>query len=280
MNNVSNSNILSDINNYNDNIKVNVCVLFLKYVGIIHELINTIMDNIHVKNPEYLKYILIKGIKNTTYIYTFLLLYTKNTNLTMYHIEKSILYYVEFIEQINQETNNFLKLSTTDATLFIYKRTIFDINCEFRNNYIETVETKNTINILHQYIDIYNASLILYVNIFDFDTFTQYDLQKNIFTKLYKISESLVHIPSYCKNTNTSEIEIMEKIAVIISEIHKFHHYKFIKDDYLSLVNCIIKKFLSKTIDIDGFINKINNDHFEERIKNMSITRMVNYLTS
>ena len=109
---------------------------------------------------------------------------------------------------------------------------------------------------------------------------TGYDSENKVTGKDVKISESLVNIPSYCKNTNTSEIEIMEKIAVIISEIHKFHHYKFIKDDYLSFVNCIIKKFLSKTIDIDGFINKINNDHFEERIKNMSITRMVNYLTS
>ena len=273
------NNVLSDINNYNDNINVNACVLFLKYVGIIHELINTLMDNIHVNHPEYLKYLLIKGIKNTTYIYTFLLLYTKNINLTIYHTERSILYYVEFIGQINQETNNFLKLSTTDATLFIYKRTIFDINCEFRNNYIETDETKNTMNKLHQYIDIYNASLMLYVNTFDFKTFTQYDLQKNIFTKLYKISESLIHIPSFCVNTNTSECEAMEKISVMISEIRKFHHYKFIKDEYLSIVNCIIKKFLSKSINMDGFINKINDINFEGRIKNMSITRITNYLT-
>lgn len=278
MNNILNSNVLGDILNYNDNINVNVCVLFLKYVKIINELINTIIDNINVKNPEYLKYILIKGIKNTTYIYTFLLLYTKNINLTICHTEKSILYYVEFIGQINQETNNFLKLSTTDATLFIYKRTIFDINCEFRNNYIETVETKNTLDSLHQYIDIYNDSIILYVNTFDFDAFTLYDLQKNIFTKLYKISDSLIHVPSFCKNTNTPEAEVMEKISAVINEIHKFHHYKFIKDEYLSIVNCIIKKFLSKPININGFINKINDINFEERIKNMSTTRMVNYL--
>ena len=279
MNNVLNGNVLSDINNYNDNINVNVCVLFLKYVGIIHELINTIMDNIDVKNLEYLKYIIIKGIKNTTYIYTFLLLYTKNINLTIYHTERSILYYVEFIGQINQETNNFLKLSTTDATLFIYKRTIFDIDSEFRKNYIETHETKNIINKLHKYIDIYNSSLILYVNTFDFDTFTQYDLQKKIFTKIYKISESLIHIPSYCKTTNTSECEVMEKITVMISEIHKFHHYKLIKNEYLSIVNCIIKKVLSKPINMIEFINKINDINFEERIKNMSITRITNYLT-
>ena len=173
MNNISTKNVLSDINNYNDNINVNVCVLFLRYVGVVHELISSIMDNIHIKNHDYLKYILIKGIKNTTYIYTFLLLYTKNIELTMYHVEKSILYYVEFLlcpkvicvrsfvpsekksacSAISSAVNAalgtsiivpilYLKLSTTDATLFIYKRTIFDIDCEFRKNYIETDETK------------------------------------------------------------------------------------------------------------------------------------------
>ena len=70
----------------------------------------------------------------------------------------------------------------------------------------------------------------------------------------------------------------MEKITVMISEIHKYHHYKFIKDEYLSIVNCIIKKFLSKPVNIDGFINKINDINFEGRVKNMSIPRMINYL--
>ena len=279
MDNILTSNDLSDINNYNDDININVSILFLKYVGIIHNLISSIVENINVKDLEYLKYILIKGIKNTTYIYTFLLLYTKNINLTVYHTERNILYYVEFIGQINLETNNFLKLSINDASLFIYKRTIFDIDCEFRKNYIETPKTKNIIDLLHQYINIYNNILIMYINTFDFYTFTTGDLQKNIFTKLYKISERLIQIPSFCKNTNISEHEAIKKITVMVSEIDKFHHCKIIKNNYFIVVNYIIKKFLSKPINIDGFINKINGDHFEERIKNMSITRMVNYLT-
>ena len=279
MNNISTKNVLSDINNYNDNINVNVCVLFLRYVGVVHELITSIMDNIHIKNHEYLKYILIKGIKNTTYIYTFLLLYTKNIELTMYHVEKSILYYVEFVGQISQDVNDYLKLSTTDATLFIYKRTIFDIDCEFRKNYIETDETKNIINSLHQYIDIYNTIIMLYVNTFDLDAYTICDLQKNIITKLYKTTELLIQIPLFCKNTNTSQTDVIERLNLMLYEIHKFHDYKFIKNEYLSVINCIIRKFLTKSINIDGFINKINDINFEERIKNMSTIRVANYLT-
>ena len=189
------NNVLSDTKNYNDTLDKNTCVLFLKYIGLIHELIESIVENIYIDKKEYLKYIITKGIKNTSYIYIFLLLYTKNLD------------YVEFISQIGQDTNNLLKLNSTDATIFIYKKTIFDINVDFRNQYIETQEIKNQMNTLKQYMGIYNTTIIMYIEHLDLKKLTLIDLQKSVFTTLYKIVELLIQIPLLSKKNNKSDIE-------------------------------------------------------------------------
>ena len=161
------NNVLNNIENYNKEIDVPEHILFIKYIGLIHELIEYSVENIFIQKTDYLKYILITGIKNILYIFNFIILYTKNLDLTIYHTQKAILYYIEFIGQIGDDNHSFLKLNTKDATLFIYKKTIFDINNDFRKTYDETEETKIKMKNLHLYIDCYNDILINTINHFD-----------------------------------------------------------------------------------------------------------------
>ena len=46
-------------------------------------------------------------------------------------------YYLEFIGQIGDEGHEFLKLTSTDAALFVYKKTVFSINHNHRKEYDE-----------------------------------------------------------------------------------------------------------------------------------------------
>ena len=48
------SNILNSIENYKTDIEQNECVLFLKYVGLIHELIESCNENIFIKKDPFL----------------------------------------------------------------------------------------------------------------------------------------------------------------------------------------------------------------------------------
>ena len=109
------NNSLNNIENYNTELDSNEHILFIKYIGLIHELIECSVDNIFIQKPEYLKYVLMKGIKNVFYIFNFLLLYTKNLELTIYHTQKAILYFIEFIGQIGDDNHSFLKLNTKDG---------------------------------------------------------------------------------------------------------------------------------------------------------------------
>lgn len=273
------NNVLSDIENYNDTLDKNTCVLFLKYIGLIHELIESIVEKIYIDKKEYLKYIITKGIKNTSYIYIFLLLYTKNLDLAIYHTQKSILYYVEFISQIGEDTNNLLKLNSTDATIFIYKKTIFDINTDFRNKYIETQEIKNQLNTLKQYMGIYNTTIIMYIENLDVTKLILIDLQKTVFTTLYKIVELLIQIPLLSKKNNKTDLEELDIIYNIIIECNKYHKYSFINSNYLVLIESIIKKHFKKYINIDDFRNKLNEPTIENKLEHMSICKIVNYLS-
>ncbi len=50
--------ILNNIDNYKSEIDSNEHILFIKYIGLIHELIQCYMENIVIQNEEYLKHIL------------------------------------------------------------------------------------------------------------------------------------------------------------------------------------------------------------------------------
>ena len=187
------NNILNCVDNYNETLDTNVCVLFLKYITLIHDLIECAATNIYMQNDNYLKHVMIKSIKNTYYIYAMLLLYTKNTELTIHHTQKSILYFIEFISQIGDDNHNFLKLSSKDATLFIYKKTIFDINNDYKKDYKEDDDTREKIKLLEKFIDIYNVVLIKHIELNNFRENSLVNMQKTVFTKVYKIVEHLVH---------------------------------------------------------------------------------------
>tara|TARA_X000000368_G_C22959794_1_gene680459 strand:+ start:697 stop:1134 length:438 start_codon:yes stop_codon:yes gene_type:complete len=59
-----------------------------------------------------------------------LLLKTKNLGLVVQNSENTIFYFIEFIEQMNRprtELQSLLNLTIMDAKLFVYKKTIFDL---------------------------------------------------------------------------------------------------------------------------------------------------------
>ena len=274
------NNVLNNIENYNKEIDAPEHILFLKYIGLIHELIEYSADNIFIQKTDYLKYILITGIKNILYIFNFLILYTKNLDLTIYHTQKSILYYIEFIGQIGDDNHSFLKLNTKDATLFIYKKTIFEINNDFRKTYDESDETKMKMKNLHLYIDCYNDIIINTINNFDLKENTLKDLQKITFTKLYKIVESLIQLPLTFKLESFKITNKLENIQNLINIFNNNYSYKCINANYLYLIEYFIKKSSTKNIDYIKIKNKLNMSDIESILDKYSVCKIYNYLTN
>ena len=124
--------------------------------------------------------------------------------MTYFHCQKSFYFYVEFVGQISEDEKMFLQLSSRDATIYVYKKTIFEINNEHRkNNEKLTPETNDKLLIINNYNNIYK-------------------------TLLYKIIQS--------ENTskNISYIELFERIC------EKINKTKFNKENIVILNNIII----------------------------------------
>ena len=125
---------------------------YLKLLNTYHVLFN---KNIVTKKIHYIDFIYKQGMKCLNHIFTILLHYTNNINFTYYHCEKGIYYFTEFISQIENE-NSFLKLSSIDAIIFVYKKTIYNINKKMasvvrKNNLEEVNEIIKFITIVNKY---------------------------------------------------------------------------------------------------------------------------------
>ena len=104
----------------------------------------------------YYKYILIKGIENIYHVFNMLLLYTKNIDAAYYHTKKAFLYYYEFVEQIKDDNNKLLNLNIKDATVFIYKKILYNVKTNCTS--ISDIEQKNILT-LDKIIMFYNNIL-------------------------------------------------------------------------------------------------------------------------
>ena len=159
--------IISAIENYKTTIDLHSVEMFEKYIEVVSKYIAYFRNTITVSNNiEYYKYILIKGINTICHVFRILFLYTKNIDLVIHHCEKSFFYYIEFIRQIDENNHNLLSLNSNDATYFVFKKTIYEINHEYRKNF-NSLEDDN-INVINNrkinnaniVIDVYNHLLI------------------------------------------------------------------------------------------------------------------------
>ena len=125
---------LKNKENYNTCIEKASHINLMRYhVNIIRDYISTMTTKIKLRN-EYNDFILLRGIDVINNVYRELLLYTKNIELSVYYTQKGYFYYVEFIDQIGDESNSFLKLNSKDAMLFVLKKTVYEINNDMKKN--------------------------------------------------------------------------------------------------------------------------------------------------
>lgn len=272
------NNQLNNIENYRVELTTVESELFLKYIDLIHELIEYCVTSFVIQKSRYLQYILIKGIKNVFYIFNFLLLYTKNVELSFFHTQKSILYFIEFIGQIGDDTHNFLKL----ASLFIYKKTIFEVNNDFRKIYEESDETKRKMELLHLYIKTYNNIIMKMIEKYDFKINTLEDFQHITVSHLYKIVKSLLHIPVVSNDTNnTNNTNIKMKLIeynIFINNINDCYSKTFISTNYLYLIDYTIKKGYKHKIENNIIKKNLESPHIDDKLIGMSVCKIFNKL--
>jgi hypothetical protein len=240
--------------------------IFSSYIDIILEFLEYIVDNNSSKiaNNEQFNFIINRGIDTLKHIFSILLLYTKNIKLVNFHCKKAYLYYVEFIGQIGEDSNSYLQLSSKDAILFVYKKTIFEINNEYKKKFCLEPEEKIFVNEIEKILQITNLATI--------QCFYKNNLNKENFNdkiKLLKIFYNKYH-SHYIKKKKENEL-----LLLFILNMHN-KNLEFKK--FFEYIICFITKINIKTVNKNNFMKKIYSKNNLIQFEKLSSTEYITWL--
>jgi hypothetical protein len=181
--------------NYNSDMIYEKNDVIIQYLLVIQHYIDHCITNTNNKNNS----IFFTGLQMTTNVFRIMLYYTKNLELTMYHTRNGIYYYVEYISQITDTDDNiFFNLTVKDAIMYVYTRTLFDIN----KSYVKNDNTKaQDLDFLNNYLHFMNliSNVILNVNLDSFKN--KLNLLINTLKELINKDKSLILIEKNIDNT-------------------------------------------------------------------------------
>jgi hypothetical protein len=209
------NNILQNSENYNKTLNNNIFDIYNKFTSIINEFILHMLDNNKSTNVENELY---DGIKTLSHVFKFLILYTKNLELTIYHCQRAFYFFIEFMDQMNDESHSFLQLTIKDAILFVYKKTIYDINDEYRSSYnIEATKEEDLLDII---LTIYVEISLLHVKKCKFEDHKL----KYLSDENEKLIKNINKIYQKNKNNTTILHEKMVELNIFINkEVQNFN---------------------------------------------------------
>lgn len=188
-------------------------VILLKYFDLVHEYTNNFKKNIKINNINHKKFIFNKGLNCIIIIYSIILINTNDLNIVISDTKKGFYYYIEFIEQTLSNKDLNLNLTTQDAILFVYKKTI--------NNFKIDTNVNNIHNKIKHLLQLYNYLLTEHI---DYNTLTI----DNVLIK--NINDLMIEI---CK------LKSIKKITTISN------HLLYKKNDLLNNIDFIKEKLFT-----------------------------------
>ena len=231
-------NSFQTIDNYKNQLSSNLTEILAKYINIITEYFVNFSETIRIKNTEKYNYLLNKGLLTLNHVFKILLLYTKNLQMTYEHSQKSVYYYIEFINQIDDNNiNHFMQLNSNNATLFVYKKTIFEINNDIKRDVdINSEETCIVFKNISSFIEIYQYIINIIVHSTEMEL-TPATLLQKIYNNMSTITQDLINLSLNC----SEEIYNQHLVGV------------------MTFAKQLRRKNIQSLIYIELFIKKINN---------------------
>jgi hypothetical protein len=271
--NAKNTNIF-DVKNYNTVLSEKTDNVLMKFKELINEYLFHITENIIIQNKEYYLFILLRGLKTLKHIFNTLLLYTKNIDLTVYHTKKAYLFYVEFIGQIGDDTNSYLQLNSKDATLFCYKKTIFELNNEYRKKFVLNENEKDRFEYINNFSQLTIEIFKEVINNNNYSGETKMSYMMYIQKMTNKILDKLINLNK----------DIPEKIEIINQYLHYKSVLKNKKGDldeclFFNLSVLFFKKLQNnKKISKSSINKKMYNNICDSKLENETPLKFTNWL--
>jgi hypothetical protein len=238
---------LHNSENYKTELTSNICDVTKIYSELIMEYFRFIQENIKLSASKMSKFIITRGLDTITNVFLNLLYYTKNLDVTYFHCQKSFYFYVEFVGQISDDEKMFLQLTSRDATTYVYKKTVFDINNEFKKQYENvSLEFRDKMNIIKSYINLYQIYLVKIIQSENIDI--------SYLLNLNKLCEKINNL------SNKSKIFLLENIT------DKLYNKNLNIDKFFEINSLLVKKFLKNQEIFKNAEQKFNLEEFNDKL--------------
>lgn len=266
---------LCDTSNYNDTILNDEMDVVRSFIDIINEYLFHAGDKISITNHAYYIFVLKRGCDTIKHIFNILFMYTKNLELTVHHCKKAFLYYVEFIGQIGDDNHTFLQLNSKDATLFVYKKTIFDLNNEYRKKAAFTMNEHKKLKFINVSCNLFNELILFILDNENLKGDTRLSYIMYAQKMVCKIFNKYINLP----------FSIVEKLKICDC----FIYYKSLlltrqmEDEckFLNLCNLYFKKIQNKkSIDKIKIKKKMFDKKCGEKLQNLTALKFTNWIFS
>lgn len=271
---------LSNISNYKKTYEHSCEDVFNIFSLIINNYFDNCVKTIYINDKKYLYYVIENGLNTLYNVFSIIYLYSKNLELTKQYTERGYYIYCEFIGKIGENNHKFLQLNSTNATLFVLKKTIYELNNNYTRTFETTQEEQTHINNIKCLSDVYIKCIKLHLQV-------DYSIHSFITSNNeYKLKD--IH------NTNTGNERRIEFIKIdyftkikraILDNIQ--HNTKHHLSSY-SIINSLSYKFdtkyekqknISFIQDIGNLISSNNTDKLnEEKYIDSFIDRFNEYL--
>ena len=254
--------VLYNTDNYKTNITNTLQEIITKFSDIVIEYMRFISEKIKIKNKKHYVFIFERGIETLLHVFTMIFYYTKNLELTGYHCQKAFYFYIEFIEQISDDNITFLQLSSRDAIVFVYKKTIYDLNNDHKKIMpaLTTDETQ-TIQIMNSYMNIYKkiAHFIIHQD-FNFDNKHEYinSASNKLHSLSILINKNKIKKP-YAECINLFTKMLINEISITVEPL---------PDTFFVILEDFVRRLQTKKKPLEEafIINKINDYYLDESI--------------
>lgn len=263
---------IANIKNFKETFNLNtVPDAISKYYALISEFFLCAIENITIKNDKYYVFVLQRGLETLKHCFKMIYMYTKNLDLTMSYCKRAYCYYIEFIGQIGEDNHRYLQLTSKDAAFFVYKKTIFEIDNNYRKKFVLSDKDALYLDVLTNVIDIYHELIMCIISkkenfIESKDKVIQYTLKmtRKIINNVY-----IDHI--MLKKT-------MEKLNIILFFIYSIKGYFDDLNMYCIVCGLFIKKVQNKDVTIEHLYEKIFRRDIKKILDNYTPTRIINWL--
>lgn len=215
-------------------------VLFIDYLKFITE-------NIKLRQNNFSKFIIIRGLDTIVHVFNYILLYTKNIDVTYFHCQKAFYFYVEFVGQISEDEKMFLQLTSRDASTYVYKKTIFEINNELKKNSDNISDySKLKLNIINSHINLYTTLLLHIIN-----------------TNVNKVDGLKELEDLYKKLNKLHDKTLVNKLNTVVD---KLYYYVDNSPALCSIIKLIMKQVVKKNHILDNINNKFISEEFVNKV--------------